>query len=135
MKSQDQSLPMKKRSTTENCERLRLSRCLTFIVVLLAAPLLLSAQAPGAPTASQATPAQTTPQPRTIQLDDFLKITSVSDPQISPDGRSIAFVVSHPNLDQDRSDRDLLLIDIASGVPRALTHELVVTPAGERWVP
>jgi dipeptidyl aminopeptidase/acylaminoacyl peptidase len=134
MKSQDQGLPMKKRSTTENCERLRLSRCLAFITVLLAAPLPLSAQAPGAPSASQATPAQTTPQPRTIQLDDFLKITSVSDPQISPDGRSIAFIVSHPNLDQNRSDRDLLLIDIASGVPRALTHDRrgVGSP---RWSP
>src|ERR1700691_4716805 len=78
--------------------------------------------------------AQTTPEARPVQLDDFLKITSVSDPQISPDGKSIAFVVSRPNLDQDRSDRDLLLIDIASGVPRAITHDRkgVGSP---RWSP
>ena len=84
--------------------------------------------------ASLSLSAQTPPSPRTIQLDDFVKIASVSDPQISPDGKSIAFVVSHPNLEQDRSDRELLVIDIASGAPRALTHDRkgVGSP---RWSP
>ena len=76
------------------------------------------------------TPAQTRP----IQLDDLAKITSVSDPQISPDGKSIACIVSRPNLEQDRSDRELVLIDITSGAPHALTHDRkgVGSP---RWSP
>jgi dipeptidyl aminopeptidase/acylaminoacyl peptidase len=71
---------------------------------------------------------------RTLQLDDLLKITTVSDPQISPDGKSIACVASRANLEQDRSDRELILIDITSGVPHVLTHDRkgVGSP---RWSP
>jgi dipeptidyl aminopeptidase/acylaminoacyl peptidase len=91
-----------------------------FLTTLLLAPTFFSANADG--------------QSRAIQLDDFAKITTVSDPQISPDGKSIACVVSRANLDQDRSDRELILIDIASGVPRVLTHDRrgVGSP---RWSP
>jgi dipeptidyl aminopeptidase/acylaminoacyl peptidase len=73
-------------------------------------------------------------QGRSIQLDDFTRITTVSDPQISPDGKSVACVVSRINLDQDRADRELFLIDIASGVPHVLTHDRkgVGSP---RWSP
>ena len=86
------------------------------------------------PTPAAAQPPAQTPPARTIQLDDFTKISSVSDPQISPDGKSIAFVLSRINLEQDRADRDLLIIDIASGAPRALTHDRkgVGSP---RWSP
>jgi dipeptidyl aminopeptidase/acylaminoacyl peptidase len=67
-------------------------------------------------------------------LKDFAKITSVSDPQISLDGKSIVFVVSRPNIDQDRSDRELVLLDIASGAQRVLTYDRkgVGSP---RWSP
>src|SRR5580698_7240514 len=91
-----------------------------------------AAQTPGEPPAQPQQ--QSVPPARTIQLDDFTKISSVSDPQISPDGKSIAFVLSRINLEQDRADRDLLIIDIASGAPRALTHDRkgVGSP---RWSP
>jgi dipeptidyl aminopeptidase/acylaminoacyl peptidase len=73
-------------------------------------------------------------QTRHIELNDFAKITSVSDPQISPDGKSIVFVVSRPNLDQDRSDRQLVLIEIATGAQHILTYER--TGVGSpRWSP
>ncbi len=73
-------------------------------------------------------------QSRHIELNDFAKITTVSDPQISPDGKTIVFGVSRPNLDQDRSDRELVLIDIAMGTQRALTYER--KGAGSpRWSP
>src|SRR5260370_26964455 len=62
-------------------------------------------------------------QMRHIELNDYAKITSVSDPQISPDGRSIVFVVSRPNLEQDRSDRELVLIYIATGAQQVLNYE------------
>ncbi|HEY2820073.1 MAG TPA: prolyl oligopeptidase family serine peptidase [Candidatus Acidoferrum sp.] len=97
-----------------------------------AQPQSATQQATPAPVAQP--PAQTAPPARTIQLDDMTKITSVSDPQISPDGKAIAFVRSRVNLEQDRADRDLLVIDIASGAPRALTHDRkgVGSP---RWSP
>jgi dipeptidyl aminopeptidase/acylaminoacyl peptidase len=80
--------------------------------------------------AARPAPAQTRP----IQLDDYAKLTAVSDPQISPDGKSIAFVVSRLNLEQDRSDRELALIDIATGAVHTLTYERkgVGSP---RWSP
>jgi dipeptidyl aminopeptidase/acylaminoacyl peptidase len=73
-------------------------------------------------------------QTRHIELNDLTKIVSVSDPQISPDGKTIVFVVSRPNLEKDRSDRELVQIDIASGTQHVLTYERegVGSP---RWSP
>jgi dipeptidyl aminopeptidase/acylaminoacyl peptidase len=104
---------------------------------LFSAATSLTAQTPApqqAPAEASATATQSQPAARTIQLDDLAKIAIVSDPQISPDGKSIAFVLSRINLEQDRSDRELLIIDIASGAPRALTHDRkgVGSP---RWSP
>jgi dipeptidyl aminopeptidase/acylaminoacyl peptidase len=80
--------------------------------------------------ASQPTLAQT----RHIELNDYAKIASVSDPQISPDGKTIVFVVSRPNLEQDRGDRQLVLMDIATAAQHVLTYERrgVGSP---RWSP
>jgi dipeptidyl aminopeptidase/acylaminoacyl peptidase len=130
MTSIDQRAPQKAKCFLRNL--LRSQWLVFFLVGLLASAASLSGQAPAA--APTPAPAQTPAPPRTIQLDDFVKMTSVSDPQISPDGKSIAFVVSHPNLEQDRSDRELLVMDIASGAPRALTHDRkgVGSP---RWSP
>jgi dipeptidyl aminopeptidase/acylaminoacyl peptidase len=73
-------------------------------------------------------------QTRHLELKDYAKITSVSDPQISPDGKTIVFVVSRPNLEQDRSDRQLVLMEIATGTQHVLTYERkgVGSP---RWSP
>src|SRR5215469_18339426 len=73
-------------------------------------------------------------QSRRLELSDFLKITSVSDPQISPDGKTIVVVVSRPNLEQNRNEGELLQIDIASGAQHALTFERK-TAGSPRWSP
>jgi dipeptidyl aminopeptidase/acylaminoacyl peptidase len=73
-------------------------------------------------------------QQRRIQLDDLAKVVTVSDPQISPDGKSIVCVVSRPNFDEDRSDNELVLVDAATGAQRVLTFER--KDAGSpRWSP
>src|SRR5258708_1277027 len=73
-------------------------------------------------------------QARRIQLADFGKAVSVSDPQISPDGKSIVYVLSRANMEQDRNDRDLVLHEIATAARRPLTHDRkdVSSP---RWSP
>jgi dipeptidyl aminopeptidase/acylaminoacyl peptidase len=73
-------------------------------------------------------------QTRHIELNDFAKITSVSDPQISPDGKTVVFVVARPNVEQDRIDREFVLIDIATGAQHVLTYDRkgVGSP---RWSP
>ena len=58
-----------------------------------------------------------------IELGDFAKIVGVSDPQIAPDGKSIVCVVSRVNLGQDRDDKELVLVDVATGGMRSLTHD------------
>jgi dipeptidyl aminopeptidase/acylaminoacyl peptidase len=73
-------------------------------------------------------------QQHRIQLEDLTKIVTVSDPQISPDGKSIVCVVSRQNFEEDRSDRELVLVDVATGAQRVLTFERkgVGSP---RWSP
>src|SRR5215813_5992246 len=62
-------------------------------------------------------------QQRRMQLDDLGRLVRVSDPQISPDGKSIVIVVGRANYDENRSDTDLVLVDVATGAQRTLTSE------------
>jgi len=70
--------------------------------------------------------------------DDIVRVTRVSDPQIAPDGKSIAIVVTHPNLKTDKYESELVLVDIATHSQRVLTHDRVVmgyprwSPSGDR---
>ncbi|HET9269042.1 MAG TPA: hypothetical protein VFO31_12795, partial [Vicinamibacterales bacterium] len=52
---------------------------------------------------------------RRFGFDDFSKVKRVSDPQFSPDGASVAYVVSTPNLEENRHVAALHRLDIASG--------------------
>jgi dipeptidyl aminopeptidase/acylaminoacyl peptidase len=56
-------------------------------------------------------------------LGDLARMVGLSDPQISPDGKSIAIVVSRPNYDEKRYDRELVLVDIATDTQCILTRE------------
>ena len=69
-----------------------------------------------------------------FDLAQIGKIHRVADPQISPDGKSIIVVVSHPNYVEDRYDADLILVDVAGGKRRVLTHDRrgISSP---RWSP
>jgi len=76
------------------------------LVILLALACLASAQQ----------------KPR-ITLEDNLRYVGVSDPQISPDGKSIVCIVSRPNEKENRYDSELVLVDAATGKHRPLTYE------------
>src|SRR5450755_2510418 len=71
---------------------------------------------------------------RTIEIDDLMRDVSVSDPQISPDGKWIACVVSRPNVTEDRFEPQIVLVDVGSGKQRTLTYDRkhVNSP---RWSP
>ncbi len=73
-------------------------------------------------------------QQRRIQLEDLARIVTVSDPQISPDGKSIVCVVTRQNFDEDRSDHELVLVDVATGTQKVLTFERKGT-GSPRWSP
>ena len=67
-------------------------------------------------------PVRATAQARKIELSDLQKIVEVSNPAISPDGKSIVIIVSRVNWDEDRYDSQLVLVDIATGAQRPLTN-------------
>ena len=75
----------------------------SFIIGLVAACMLVAALA-----AEQMSP-------RRFGFDDFSKVRRVSEPQFSPDAGTIAFLVSTPNLDENRHVASLQRIDVASG--------------------
>ncbi len=85
------------------------------LFALLALPLVSAAAAP-------------------FTLDDLQKLVRLSDPQLSPDGKSIALVVSVPDWKTDKNKSEIDVVDVASGARRALTHdrEGVSSP---RWSP
>jgi dipeptidyl aminopeptidase/acylaminoacyl peptidase len=59
---------------------------------------------------------------RKIELADLQKIVNVSNPAISPDGKSIVIIVTRVNWNEDRHDSQLVLVDIATGTQRQLTN-------------
>ncbi len=52
---------------------------------------------------------------RSFTIEDYGSLVGVSDPQISPDGKQIAVVVSRPDLSQDKNLRTLEIVDVARG--------------------
>lgn len=79
-------------------------------------------------------PAQVQAQQKAFQISDTEKLVSVSDPQISPNDKSIAFVVGRINMKEDGADTEIVLMDIASGAKRVMTsgHKHASSP---RWSP
>ena len=58
---------------------------------------------------------------RAMSIDDLLGVKSVSDPQVSPDGKLVVYVVSELDRATEKSNADLYLIPTAGGEPRRLT--------------
>lgn len=73
-------------------------------------------------------------QGQRFSLESLGKITRLSEAQISPDGRSVAVVMSKPNYEDNRQDTQLIVVDPATGNHRALTQNRrgVSSP---RWSP
>jgi dipeptidyl aminopeptidase/acylaminoacyl peptidase len=67
-------------------------------------------------------------------LADYARLVNISDPQISPDGKSVVLVVSRPDYVNNRFNAELVLIDVASGNKRVLTQERI-TVSSPRWSP
>src|SRR5262245_9599241 len=58
---------------------------------------------------------------RPITFEDLLALHRVADPQPSPDGRWIAYVVTDVSHAENRSNSDLWLVPTDGGAPRRLT--------------
>ncbi len=60
-------------------------------------------------------------QKRAFTIADFYKIKNVTDPQISPDGKKIAYVVSTSNLEKGTSNSDIFVMNADGSNIRQLT--------------
>jgi dipeptidyl aminopeptidase/acylaminoacyl peptidase len=59
---------------------------------------------------------------RPISFEDLAKIERISDPQVSPDGRWVAYVQGTVNLEANKTLRHIWLIPAEGGEPRQLTR-------------
>ena len=96
-------------------------RCAVLIVIALviAGPVLVQAQAPSG---------------LRFTVEEMLKLRRVSDPQLSPDGRFVAYVVTDVSLEKNRRVGHLWVVPVAGGEPVALVHE-DKADTSPRWSP
>ena len=69
-----------------------------------------------------------------FELSDYARFTGISDPQISPDGKSIVIITSRPDYVQNRFNAELVLVDVATGTKRILTQDRF-SVSSPRWSP
>lgn len=103
--------------------------------VALSLPLLV----PGALAHAQATrPAATarapTSPPRAATVDDVLALKAVTDVALSPDGRTVAYVVTVRDAESNLNNSDVWLVSADGGEPRQITRGPRADRA-PRWAP
>jgi dipeptidyl aminopeptidase/acylaminoacyl peptidase len=69
-----------------------------------------------------------------LTFDDLMQIQRISDPQVSRDGKWIAYVVSTPDLDANKMVSHIWRIPLAGGKPRQLTRG-DASDSRPRWSP
>src|SRR5881396_2849729 len=60
-------------------------------------------------------------QRRAITFEDFIALKGVSDPQLSPDGKWVAYTVGVPSLQENRGISRIWVADASTGRSRQLT--------------
>lgn len=71
---------------------------------------------------------------RPYSLDDFAKLKVISDPQVSPDGKWVAYVVTSADVEKDRRNSDIWMVSWDG----SQTIQLTSSPENEsrpRWSP
>src|SRR5437867_11013538 len=61
-------------------------------------------------------------QKRPFGFDEMMKVKRVADPQLSPDGKWVAFTVTAYDVDKNSRNSDIWLVPAAGGEPRQMTR-------------
>ncbi len=69
-----------------------------------------------------------------FELNDLHKLYSLTDPQISPDGKSVLVVVSKPDTTTNKNKSFIYKVDVATGAIQQLTFERA-SVSFPRWSP
>ncbi len=73
-------------------------------------------------------------QKRPFTFDEMMKVKRVSDPQLSPDNKSVAYTVTAYDVEKNSRNSDVWVVPASGGLARQLTH----SPAADerpRWSP
>ncbi len=65
--------------------------------------------------------AQTPEAPRAFSVQDLVRLDRVSDPRLSPDGRSVAYTLRSTDYEANKGVQHLWLLDLSTGGNRAVT--------------
>src|ERR1043165_2666936 len=57
-----------------------------------------------------------------LTINELLKVRRISDPQVSPDGRTVAFTITDPDKAANKSKTQIYLVSVDGGEPRQLTN-------------
>ena len=101
--------------------------------VILSLVLLLLAGS-GAVALAAETAAGKTTEPRPLEVDDYFRIGDVGDPQMSPDGKWIAYTVTTQDLEEDKSNTRIWMVPSTGGDAKPLTSESI-SSSRPRWSP
>jgi dipeptidyl aminopeptidase/acylaminoacyl peptidase len=71
---------------------------------------------------------------RKFELNDLQKIYTLTDPQMSPDGKSVLLVVAKPDTVTNKNKSFIYKVDVTTGVTQQLTFERV-SVSSPRWSP
>ena len=94
------------------------TRACALALLLSAAALSAQAQAPGA----------------RFNVQELLKIQRVADPQLSPDGRLVAYQITVPDVAANRNRTQIFVVPVAGGEARQLTTG-AASSTSPRWSP
>jgi dipeptidyl aminopeptidase/acylaminoacyl peptidase len=83
---------------------------------------------------SSITSAQQPAAPHAFTVDDLFGAQDVSDPQVSPDGQFVAYVVGSTNLKEDKAESRIWMAPLAGGDAIPLTSE-TSSSSHPRWSP
>ena len=71
---------------------------------------------------------------RPLRLDDLFRVKNVSDPQLSPDGQWVAYVVSSIDVKADKSDSNIWMVSYDGKTERQITFS-ADSETSPRWSP
>jgi dipeptidyl aminopeptidase/acylaminoacyl peptidase len=101
------------------------------VAIVLAGAQMAPGQNPAAPTA-EGTAAPATP--RNLAIDDLFRIKDVDDPQLSPEGKWVAYTVTTRDLKEDKSKTQVWMAPTAGGEAVPMT-ERTASSSHPRWSP
>ncbi len=72
--------------------------------------------------------------PRSLTVDDYFRILTVDEPQISPDGKWVAYTVTTSDIEEDETTSRIWMVPAAGGEPVAHDRERE-SSSQPRWSP